>query len=53
MNTCRLVLLRDGRNREGSLFLLLRWSVTDVRNMWEVPMEGSHKSKEINLKRFS
>jgi hypothetical protein len=42
MNTCRLVPLRDRPNREHSLFLLLRWSVTDVCNMWEVPMEGSH-----------
>jgi hypothetical protein len=32
--TCRLVLLRDGPNRERSLFVFLLWSVTDIRNMW-------------------
>jgi hypothetical protein len=41
-NTCRLVLLRVGPNRECSVFILLRWLIIDVRNMWEVSMEGSH-----------
>jgi hypothetical protein len=31
-------------HRERSVFILLRWSVIDVRNMCQVPMEGSHTS---------
>jgi hypothetical protein len=27
---------------DNSVFILLCWSVINVRNVWEVPMEGSH-----------
>jgi hypothetical protein len=43
-DTCRFVLLRVGPKIERSLFLLLLWSVIDIRNMWEVPMQGSPQS---------
>jgi hypothetical protein len=29
---------------ERSVFILLRWSVIDVRNMWEVPMESFYQT---------
>jgi hypothetical protein len=45
----QIVLLRDGPDRERSLFLLLLWSVTDVHNMWEVSMEGSHTCLSAGL----
>jgi hypothetical protein len=36
--------LEKGPNTESSVFILLCWSVIDVRNMSEISMEGPHNS---------
>jgi hypothetical protein len=41
-NICRFVLLQVGPNRERSV--VLRWSVIDVYNIWEVHMECCHST---------
>jgi hypothetical protein len=33
--------IRAGPNRERCVFILLLWSVIDVRNMWVVSVQGS------------